>query len=143
MVQKRDTNVPLDYKLVKYGRKDVTEFLLEHSRKYGFAVWIANSTLQSQRQENLSGDPTRSGYHVGRVGYFFHQDLIAKACKWFEIRVEKGVIKDDVNAHRSNVTKNDLKTCLEEIYPHIPDRDRNTILGRLNPVKQRLFQLTY
>ncbi|KIW01805.1 hypothetical protein, variant [Verruconis gallopava] len=130
---KYDSNVPSDYSLVKYGRKDVTEFLLNLSRKHKKPVWVANSTVQSQRAEAQAPDTSRSGYHVGRVGYYFHKDLIANACKWFEIRIQGGQIKDDRNAHRPKLTKNDLKACLEEIYPHIPDRDRNTIIGRLNP----------
>jgi hypothetical protein len=60
---------------------------------------------------------------------------VAKAEKWFEIRVEKGEIKDDQDAHRPQITKNDLRTCLDEIYPLLPARDHSTILNRLNPVK--------
>jgi hypothetical protein len=132
--QKYDTNVPLDYQLVKYGRQDVTSFLLNLSRKHGLPVWVATSTVQNQRPEYISNDPARSGYHVGRVGYYFQKNIVDKACKWFEIVLQKGEVRNDKHAHRPHVTKNDLHTCLDEIYPHIPARDRNTIIGRLNPV---------
>lgn len=79
-------------------------------------------------------DPQQSAYHVSRVGYYFQEELVANAEKWFEIRINQGHVKDDGNARQSRPTVAELMTALAEIYPQIPDRDKDAVRRRLDPV---------
>lgn len=125
------SSVPVNYQLVAYGNKEVIEFLLERSRKNGLPVWIANSHLQAQHRPDLVSDPTSLSYHVGRVGYFFHKGLVAKARKLYNVTLQKGKLANLRQGQKRKVTRVDHEKGLSELYPHMPDRDRQTVLRAL------------
>ena len=132
MKQRYDSSIPKDYQLVEYGNKEVIDFLLERSRKNGLPVWVANSALSAQKNAGFATDPTKLSSHVGRVGYHFHKDLVAKAQKQFKVTLQKGKIKSLGHGKIQKVTKADHERGLTELYPRIPDRDRQTVIRSLS-----------
>ena len=125
-------SVPKDYQLVEYGNKQVIDFLLERSRKSGLPVWIANSALQAQKGASATSDHTKLSYHVGRIGYHFHKDLVDKARKLYNVTLQKGKLKSLGHGSNQKVTRADHERGLAELYPHMPDRDRQTVIRSLS-----------
>lgn len=125
-------HVPADYQLVQYGNKDVIEYLLERSRKKGIPVWIANSHGQTQHKPDMPNDPMTLASHVGRVGYHFHKDLVRRALKQFNVTLQKGKLSNTNQGPKKKVTKADHEKGLAELYPHMPDRDRQTVIRSLS-----------
>jgi hypothetical protein len=136
--------VPHNYQLVEYGNGEVTKFLLESSRKNGLPVWIANSRYQEFDKTKAHGKTTvtynskKQTYHIGRVGYYFHKGLISKARNKFKF-LRQGKLTKLGHGQNIRVTPKDHEKAVSEVYPHMPERDRTTILRTLAVFRCLLF----
>lgn len=78
-----------------------------------------------------AGDTTKLSHHVGRVGYHFYKALVAKARKLYNLPLQKPKVKKFSHGKTIKVTKQDHEKGIVELYPHMPDRDRQTVLRSL------------
>lgn len=118
---------------MEYGNKDIIKFLLESSRKNGLPVWVAHSKLAANYNSEPFYDPSNLDYHLGRVGYYFHKGLIAKARTIYKDPLKKGgTLRKHGERLDKRVTKQDHEKALTEVYPNMPERDRKAVMLRLS-----------
>lgn len=132
--------LPNDYLLVKYGNADFTKFCMNKARKDDAKVWVARNDDRKTKRPKSRGslthepNPTDPEFHINRLGYYFPKKVVEQACHWFGMKLaSSGDLIVQSNA-KTQMTQGDLRTHFEEIYPKMPDLDRDLLVERIQNV---------